>query len=513
MSESFMICTVYTIEDSDKGIYPAMAKHLPNLKTFHTLIAIFIYALFSAHTSLAAHNDLPQLGDSSSGYVSQSQEHQLGRIWLRQLRAQANTISDPLTISFIEELIFRLAPHSEVQDHRFEFVVIDQGDLNAFAVPGGIIGINLGIFLHARDEDEISSILAHELAHLSQRHFARQIENSERQAPIAIASLLASILLIATNNPDAGFAGLIGSQAASAQSQLAYSRDWEREADRTGMKTLVNSGLDPHAMPSMFQQMLAANRYNERPPEFLLTHPITDTRVSDAANRAQAFEIKKRTRSFNFLILQQRAKIRYTLPNADQLTYFTKALESTSNELEKDSYRYSLAWFYQQMREYDKALNTISGITEKHQDQPAVAILTAEILSQLKRYQAAITLLQDAYQLRPDSYPIAISLAKTMSQHGQAHAALNDIKRWSERRGTDPIIWNQLAETASKAKDLLLAYRAKSEYFFLNGHKNKALRQLKFAIESAEKQGNFQQQARLKQRLIQMSESQESLSL
>ena len=513
-----MICTVYTIEDKDKGTSSLMAMNLPRLTTFRYITTAFTYALFcaqlgSAQLSYAAHNDLPELGDASSGFVSQSQEHQLGRMWLRQLRAQANTINDPLTISFIEELIFRLAPHSEVRDHRFEFVVIDQGDLNAFAVPGGIIGINLGIFLHANDEDEISSILAHELAHLSQRHFARQVENAERQAPIAIASLLASILLIATNNADAGIAGIIGSQAASAQSQLAYSRDWEREADRTGMKTLVNSGLDPHAMPSMFQQMLAANRYNERPPEFLLTHPITDTRVSDAANRAQAFEIKKRTKSFNFLILQQRAQIRYSIPNADQITFFDKLLRRTSNELEKDSYRYSLAWINHQARHYQKSLKLLNSISQANSDQPAVAMLKAESLDQLQQGDAAIKTLQKTYQLRPDSYPTAISLAKMLSKHGQAELAISDIQRWSERRGTDPIIWNQLADTANKAKNLLLAYRAKSEYFFLNGQKNKALRQLKFAIETAEKERNFQQQARLKQRLIQMTESKESLSL
>jgi predicted Zn-dependent protease len=155
-------------------------------------------------------------------------------------------------------------------------------------------------------------------------------------------------------------------------------------------------------------------------------------------------------------------------------------------------------------------LNTIS---TNNKDQPAVAILKAQSLEQLNKAQLGITGLQHAYQLRPDSYPIAISLAKIMSNNGQADAALSDIKRWSERRGTDPIIWNQVANTASKAKDLLLAYRAKSEYFFLNGYKNKAIRQLQFAIDRAEKQGNFQQQARLKQRLIQMSESKESLSL
>jgi predicted Zn-dependent protease len=489
-----------------------MATQTPRSVSFSFIIAAIIYAAFSAQLSFSANNDLPELGDSTSGFVSQSQEHQLGRIWLRQLRAQTLTINDPLTISFIEELIFRIAPHSEVRDHRFEFVVIDQGELNAFAVPGGIIGINLGIFLHAEDEDEVSSILAHELAHLSQRHFARQIENSERQAPIAIASLLASILLIASNNADAGFAGLIGSQAASIQSQLAYSREWEREADRTGMKTLVSSGLDPRAMSTMFQHMLAANRYNERPPEFLLTHPITDTRVSDAANRAQGFAIKKRTRSFNFLIMQQRAKIRYLIPIADQFAYFDKQLKTTTNEKEKDSYRYSKAWVLFQARDYQPALASLLSISVVNQDQPAVAILISQTLDQLEQSEKAITYLQDAYQLRPDSYPIAISLAKLMSQHKQAKAALPDIQRWSERRETDPIIWDQLADTANKAKDLLLAYRAKSEYFFLTGQKNKAIKQLQFAIEYAEKNGNYQQQARLKQRLTQLSEAKESLN-
>jgi predicted Zn-dependent protease len=477
------------------------------------LKCVFIYTLLALQSSYAAHNDLPELGDSTSGYVSQSQEHLLGRAWLRQLRAQANTINDPLTISFVEELIYRLAPHSEVKDNRFEFVVIDQGELNAFAVPGGIIGINAGIFLYSDDEDEISGVLAHELAHLSQRHFARQIENAERQSPIAIASLLASILLIATNNADAGFAGLVGSQAASAQSQLSYSRDWEREADRSGMKTLAGSGLDPFAMPSMFQHMLAANRYNERPPEFLLTHPVTDSRISDAANRAEAYPSQTRTRSFNFLILQERSRIFYRLPSSEQLPYFANALAKTNDQKERDSYRYTQAWIYNQRREYQQSLSFINKISMLNQDQPAVSILKAESLSHLGQGSKAIELLESAYSLRPDNYPIAISLAEIKTNNGQAKGAISDIERWSERRGTDPIIWKQVSDTAHKADNLILAYRARAEYFFLYGQKNNAMRQLQKAIDLADKQSDFQQKAGLRQRLIQMSESQESLSL
>lgn len=490
-----------------------MAKYLPRFTAYKYIASIFAYALLTANLSIAASNDLPVLGDSSSGFVSPAQEHQLGRIWLRQLRAQTYTIDDPIVTSFIEELVFRLAPHSEVRDHRFEFVVIDQGELNAFAVPGGIIGINLGLFLHAEDEDEVSSVLAHELAHLSQRHFARQIENSERQAPLALASLLAGILLIASNNADAGFAGIMSSQAASIQNRLAYSRDWEREADREGMKTLAGSGLDPHAMPSMFTQMLAANRYSQTPPEFLMTHPVTDTRISDAANRAEAFPAQPRTQSFNFLILKQRANIRYLLPEGGQISFFEKALGATTNETKKDSYRYSLAYVAFHNGQYEQASRYLTSISNNNADQPAVSILTAESLSQRGNGSEAIELLEKAYQLRPDSYPIAISLAKIMTAHGKAEQALSDLQRWSERRGTDPVIWNQLAETANKAENILTAYRAKSEYFFLNGHKNKALRQLQFAVDRAGKQGNYQQQARLKQRLLQMSQSKESLSL
>ena len=148
-----------------------------------------------------------------------------------------------------------------------------------------------------------------------------------------------------------------------------------------------------------------------------------------------------------------------------------------------------------------------------HADQPAVSILKAQTLNQLGKNEQAISDLQSAYQLRPDSYPIAISLAKLMSANNQAQKALSDIQRWSERRPSDPIIWNQLAETANAASELILSYRAKSEFFYLSGQKNKAIKQLNFAIEYAEKQGSFQQQARLKQRLLQITEANESLNL
>ena len=471
-------------------------------------------ALLSTPPSLqAAQPDLPALGNASSGYASQQQEHALGRVWLKQLRAQTQTLNDPLAIAFIEDLVYRLIPHSEVQDNRYEFVIIDQPELNAFAVPGGIIGINAGIFLYARDEDELAAVLAHELAHLSQRHFARQIENAERRSPIAMASLLASILLIATNNADAGFAGLISTQAAAVQSQLTYSRDWEREADRVGMRTMASSDFDPYAMPSMFQQMLSANRYNKRPPEFLLTHPVTDSRISDAANRTEGLSRKPRHKSFSFLMLQQQAKLKYALSDDNRLLHLETELAKASDPNQKDALLYSIANLHLQQDHHSQAQQTLAKISNDNQDQPAVVITQGKILTAQGKARDAIAHIRQAYLLRPESHPLALSLAKQLTDNGQATDAIGDLRQWTQKRSSDPLIWQQLIHTANQAKDPLLAFRAKAEYFFLNGDKKKALYQLTLAVKQAETQKEFQQQAALSKRLEQMTDSRESLNL
>lgn len=464
-------------------------------------------------SQISASDELPDLGDATSGYVSINQEFELGRIWLRQLRASANTINDPVAVSFIENLIYRLLPYSEVKDSRLEFVIIDQPELNAFAVPGGIIGINAGIFLYARDEDELAAVMAHELAHLSQRHFARRIEAAERQAPVAIASLLASILLIATNNPDAGFAGLVSSQAASAQSQLAYSRDWEREADRAGMRTLAASGMDPQAMPSMFQQMLAANRYNERPPEFLLTHPVTDTRISDAANRAENFQTQARTASFDFLILKHQAQLRYVIPRKERRAFFNMELENAKAGNERDALLYALSSVILADKKYAEALKTLNEISKTNADHPATSIMRTEILYQSGKEKEAIKELKAAYKLRPDSFALAIALADMTTRYGESEYSLANLKQWSNKRKADPVIWSQLFKTASAAEDSLTAYRARAEFLYLNGQKAQAEQQLEYAVEQAKKAGSFQQQAALKERLEQIRNASDSLDL
>ena len=232
---------------------------------------------------------LPNLGESSTSLFSPEQEYKLGRAWLRMFRSQVPTMEDPMVHDYLESLLYTLVTHSELQDRRIELVVVDNPVLNAFAVPGGVIGIHTGLMLYAQSEDELATVLAHEIAHLSQRHFSRGVEQQKKQQPLTLAGMLAGLVLIATTGGSAGLAALSASQAAAIESQMRFSRSSEQEADRIGMQTLVAADMDPHAAPAMFERMLAATRYSggSRTPEFLRTHPLSESRIADTRNRAR----------------------------------------------------------------------------------------------------------------------------------------------------------------------------------------------------------------------------------
>ena len=178
---------------------------------------------------------LPNLGESSTSMFSAEFEYQLGRAWLRIFRSQVPTVDDPLLHDYLEHLIYLLVTHSQLEDRRVEVVIVDSPQINAFAVPGGVIGINNGLLLYAQTEDELVTVLSHEIAHLSQRHFSRGVEFQQRNQPLALAAMLASFVLMVTVGGDAGMAGLAATQAAAQDSALRYSRTNEQEADRVGM--------------------------------------------------------------------------------------------------------------------------------------------------------------------------------------------------------------------------------------------------------------------------------------
>ena len=231
---------------------------------------------------------LPELGDRVSGVVSNDQEKIIGNEFLKQVYSQAPLISDPLIQEYSELLVYRLSEYSQVKDRNFNVLLIDDDSLNAFAAPGGVIGINGGLFLNAQNEGQFASVITHELAHLSQRHFARNILNSQDNNIASVLVMVSAVAAaVATNNPTAFMAG----PAFLQQQSLRYSRLFEREADRVGFNNLINAEYDPSSMGEMFEQMAKLRRLaGDKIPEFLLTHPISSSRVTDAFNAADQVE-------------------------------------------------------------------------------------------------------------------------------------------------------------------------------------------------------------------------------
>jgi beta-barrel assembly-enhancing protease len=476
-----------------------MAQLIPRL-----LLAV----LFLSPSLEAGSIDLPSLGDSSSGLISMEQEFILGRTWLRNLRQQAKTINDPIVTEYTENLVYKLASHSEVKDRRFEIVILDNPELNAFAVPGGVIGINAGLFLNAENEDEFAAVLAHELAHLSQRHFARQVEESRKQAPLAMATLLGSILLLATNNTEAGFAGLMTSQAAATQSALSYSRDWEREADRIGMHTLEGAGFDPNGMPDMFQLMFAATKYSERPPEFLSTHPVTEARIADAAARVDTLPKVSREPDMEYALVRTRLQRLYSKESHSK-SHFETLLAQAVNPQQKAVAKYGLALTLIEEADYVKAEQLARDLKKTDNNRITYNLLLAETNLRQEKNNEALDILHEQISQNPENLPITLAYSDVLIQQKKFIEAESLIQRLTLNRKTNPDLWLRLADVEAKTGNTLGIHQARAEYFFLTGYKEKALMQLKIAQKYAV--NNYLMQAKLEQRAKEIAASNENL--
>ena len=476
-----------------------------------TLIVTIALLTLSPARADSATNQLPTLGDRASGVVSPEQEYRLGRAWLRQLRAHVSTIEDPLIYDYLEHLLYLLASNSDLTAPNLALVVINSPQINAFAVPGGVVGLNAGLLLHARAEDELAAVIAHELAHLSQRHFARGQDYNQRTQWATAAALLASLVLMATAGSDAGMAALATTQATAIDQQLRFSRSNELEADRIGMQTLVRANMNPEAMPNFFEELLKSKRFSgELPPEFLLTHPITQKRISDSRNRADSFPRSGYSDSLEFQLMRIRAKVAYTRED----TAAIRELETNLKDLktaDEEVTRYGLAYAYFQANRYEDALATLAPLLEKRPNRITYVYTRAAILMEKNDYAAASRVLKQALGFSPDNYPLSMAYTESLLRQGEAQEALRILRQQQRNKPLLPSPFYLMAECYGKLGDNLGVHESRAEYYFLTGKLERALEQLRYASDLA--QDDFQAHARIKDRMQSMIASKNDLKL
>lgn len=424
-----------------------------------------------------ASTGLPSLS-TPMATTSLSTEYRLGRNWARILRGRAPLLQDPLTFHYLDELLWDLVPHSELSDRRLELIVVDNPTFNAFAVPGGIVGVHSGLVIAAGSEDELASVLAHELAHLSQRHYAQRIEEDRRNRPMVLAGVLASIL-IASANPEGGVAALTGTIGAQAQAQLNFSRRNEEEADRIGMQTLVSANRDPRAMPQMFSRLQRSYRfYGQRPPEFLLTHPVTESRIADSLNRAEAFPpITPRSMSIDFDIIKTRIEVHLTPQPSEALQRF--ATEAKQNNTPTNLYGAMLAGI--RANDLTLARHAFEQLPTSWQQHLYIKLSEVELLLAENKFQQATELSSQLMALYPGSFPVMKLQASVLYQSGQAAAAVPVYKAILQHYPNDIDSWFQLAEAEGLAGNILGVHEARIQYFLLTGNIDSAIQQVTFA--------------------------------
>jgi len=271
---------------------------------------ILILLLVTSNSAQAINElDLPDIGDSSGSAVSPEFERRLGKAFMRSVRQHAAIVDDPEVEGYIESIGYKLAANSDNNSLAFTFFVVDSPDINAFAAPGGVIGVNSGTILNSRSESELAGVLAHEIAHVIQRHMARQFERAGQFSLPSTAALLGAILL-AVVSPQAGQAALAVVTGVSIQSQINFTRTNEEEADNVGIQLLARSGYDPQGMPSFFERLQQKSQfYQGNAPEYLRTHPLTTSRIADSKARASRYKHVNYVNTANYELIRSKIVI------------------------------------------------------------------------------------------------------------------------------------------------------------------------------------------------------------
>jgi len=424
---------------------------------------------------------IPNLGEGSSSLFSAEYEHNLGRAWLRVFRSQVATVNDPLLFTYLENLVFELVTHSELQDRRVELVVVDNPTINAFAVPGGVMGIHNGLLLHAQTEDELATVIAHEIAHLSQRHFSRRLEFAKAQQPLTLAAMLAGFVLMATAGGDAGLAALTAAQAAAQDSALRYSRSNEAEADRVAMQTLVKADKDPHAAATMFERMMQASRYatGNRIPEFLRTHPLSENRIADTRNRARQYPKQIRPAKLDYQLMRARVINQLADTPEEAVATFSNELSGTPRSV--TAARYGLVLALTAAGRTDEAALELDSIWASDPDRLEYIIADARIHMARNDPHRAVENLAARLKLSPGNHPLTMTYAEALMQDQQAHIAEAVLVEQSRRRPNDPYLWYLLAEVQGLAGNIIGLHQSRAEYFILNGILDEAEKQLRYA--------------------------------
>jgi predicted Zn-dependent protease len=463
--------------------------------------------LLTASTSLASvaqteQMHLPDMGASADTILSRAEEAEYARALVRQMRAYEVLNEDPMISSYFADMGFRLASHSDRPDKSFTFVVLNLPVINAFAAPGGVIALYSGQILAADDESEVAGVLSHEIAHITQQHLYRALENQQEMTiPIALGML--ALILVGGGSGEAIQGALMGGQAAAMQAQIFFTRQNEYEADRIGISTLSRAGYDPVGMAEFFEKMGRLTRsMGEGPAEYLRTHPVSVNRISEALNRAQNMPPPKPSDGRDFYLVQARLRAMTAKSPDEALEWFKQRLDRADvGQVESDALFYGSAIAYQNKGDYDEARKLLQNLMDR---APHVAyqLQMAELDLDAGQDNQAIDLLAGLYGSFPGNHAISMQYAEALLKNQdprQARTAATVLRQQLLTHPDDPLLHELYARSANIAGDSVRAKEAIAESYYLRGNIHEAAMQLQTLADSGDL--DYYQRARITARI------------
>lgn len=448
---------------------------------FSKKVALFFGILFPI-ASLAS-VELPDFGASSGTTLSLSQEQALGNAYMQQLRAMGIIYRDPYLTQYLNSISKRLTSAAQ-PNRQFTFFLVNNPQINAFALPGGYIGVHTGLISAAASESEVASVLAHEIAHVTQRHIARFFEKGSQMTLPALAALLGSAIL-ATQNANAGMGAMAATMATVQQNAINFKQQHEKEADRVGIDILKKAGYDPHAMASFFERLLEAERFNHsNMPEFLRTHPLTASRVADAKHRDKSTPLPvKQDRAF--LLAQTRISVLQNKEVQRTLQFYRETLAS-GHYADETVTRYGLALALLRHDDLAAAMEQAQRLLKNNPNDLPFWLLTADIQSEQGKLSLAKTTLTQGLEKFQGNTALREKLARVMLQLNQSEEARQLLRRLVREDPQNLQLHSLLSQANAKLGRKAESHVVRADEMLLIGDIQGAIQQLEIAHKDAD---------------------------
>lgn len=433
-----------------------------------------------AHAQNTA-NDLPDIGSGANSTLTLSDEYQLGRMVVRGLRDQGLILEDPEVTDYIQSLGNRIAAQIPDSEQRFTFFVVRENSINAFALPGGFIGVHYGLITATANESQLASVLAHEIAHVTQRHIARAIQAQGRSTMASAAAMLAAILIgMTTGTPDAMQAGIAVAQGMSAQQQINFTRANEYEADRVGIGFLAAAGFDPNGMPDFFETLSRRSGLaGIGVPELLRTHPVTSNRVAESRDRAAQLRPTIAAETPSYAFVRERVRVLGAPGDSDLRPYYA-ALADRAPLTPAQRYGEALARLGAGDRE--RAASALVELAAAQPQSPMLQAALGQALFAAGQQELAREGLRRALAIAPRNIPLTIRYAEALMQTGKAKEAHDVLLDLFNNVPPTPEQIRLTALAASSAGDDGDAAYYMGEYHIASGDLSLAIKQLELAL-------------------------------